>query len=197
MKGVYEVIDRKGMSGKENNVMSGKNQNVTNEIGEKTLSSWLSSLAKKVKNIYGNMIRLSKKSRITVRFGDRVVHESPGRKVHFVEHVDIDATGTSDSVKSATIDGMEDNQTKPISFASVINSRSVINKVNFRPLVNEENVQNYDFVLPKFASDGVKDRYENSLVGYFIGKSLAFPVVQNYVQNTWSKFGFKKIHEER
>ncbi|GKE83769.1 hypothetical protein Tco_1557511, partial [Tanacetum coccineum] len=36
-------------------------------------------------------------------------------------------------------------------------------------------------------------RFENSLVGYFVGKSLAFPIVQNYVNNTWGKFGLQKI----
>ncbi|GJS31357.1 uncharacterized vacuolar membrane protein [Tanacetum coccineum] len=41
--------------------------------------------------------------------------------------------------------------------------------------------------------DKVKNKYENSLVGYFIGKSLAFPIVQNYVNNTWGKFGLQKL----
>ncbi|GJW36235.1 reverse transcriptase domain-containing protein [Tanacetum coccineum] len=39
----------------------------------------------------------------------------------------------------------------------------------------------------------VKGRYDNSLVGFFVGKNLAFPVVQNYVNNVWSKFGLEKL----
>ncbi|GJY57082.1 hypothetical protein Tco_0456197 [Tanacetum coccineum] len=44
--------------------------------------------------------------------------------------------------------------------------------------MNEEKVENYDFVLPKYAIDDVKSRYDNTLVGYFVGKSLACPVVE-------------------
>ncbi|GKB89152.1 hypothetical protein Tco_0961424 [Tanacetum coccineum] len=39
----------------------------------------------------------------------------------------------------------------------------------------------------------VKGRYDNSLVGFFVGKGLAFPEVQNYVNNDWSKFGLEKL----
>nr|GEY56835.1 hypothetical protein [Tanacetum cinerariifolium] len=53
--------------------------------------------------------------------------------------------------------------------------------------------ENFDMVLPKSAIDKVKNRFENSLVGYFVGKSLAFPIVQNYVNNTWGKFGLQKL----
>ncbi|GJU70778.1 zinc finger, CCHC-type containing protein [Tanacetum coccineum] len=65
--------------------------------------------------------------------------------------------------------------------------------LNFRSLVNEEKVDNADFVLPRDAMVKVKRNFENSLVGYFIGKILAFQIVQNYVTNTWSKFGFEKV----
>ncbi|GKF94285.1 nucleotide-binding alpha-beta plait domain-containing protein [Tanacetum coccineum] len=66
-------------------------------------------------------------------------------------------------------------------------------KLNFWSFVNEEKVENSDIVLPRDAIDKVKNKYENSLVGYFIGKSLAFPIVQNYVNNTWGKFGLQKL----
>ncbi|GJY10682.1 retrovirus-related pol polyprotein from transposon TNT 1-94 [Tanacetum coccineum] len=41
--------------------------------------------------------------------------------------------------------------------------------------------------------DKVKNKYENLLVGYFIGKSLAFSIVQNYVNFTWGKFRIQKL----
>ena len=50
-----------------------------------------------------------------------------------------------------------------------------------------------DCVLPKNVADKVKCRYENTLVGYFVGKSIAFLLVKNYVNNTWSKFGLQKL----
>ncbi|GJZ28565.1 reverse transcriptase domain-containing protein [Tanacetum coccineum] len=66
-------------------------------------------------------------------------------------------------------------------------------KINFRSLVNDEKVENSDTVLLRAAIDKVKSKFANSLVGYFIGKSIAFQLVQNYVTNTWSKFGFEKL----
>ncbi|GKA43629.1 nucleotide-binding alpha-beta plait domain-containing protein [Tanacetum coccineum] len=82
---------------------------------------------------------------------------------------------------------------KPVLFASILSSEKVHKKVNFRSFVNEERVENSYTVLLKAAMESVKNRYVNSLVGYFIGKSLAFPVVQNYVNNTWEEFGLQKV----
>ncbi|GJW33277.1 hypothetical protein Tco_0053309 [Tanacetum coccineum] len=41
-------------------------------------------------------------------------------------------------------------------------------------------------------------RFANTLYGYFIGKILVFPLVENYVKNTWAKYGLKRIqlHED-
>ncbi|GJS60017.1 reverse transcriptase domain-containing protein [Tanacetum coccineum] len=66
-------------------------------------------------------------------------------------------------------------------------------RVNFRSLLNEENVESYDCVLPQAVADVVKSRYENTLVGYFLGTSLAFPIVQKYVNNAWSNFGLQNL----
>ncbi|GJV92052.1 putative reverse transcriptase domain, reverse transcriptase zinc-binding domain protein [Tanacetum coccineum] len=66
-------------------------------------------------------------------------------------------------------------------------------RVNFRPFVNEERVANHDIVLPKSAIETVSIRYANSLVGFFVGKSIAFPIVQNYVTNTWGQFGLQNV----
>ncbi|GJR49512.1 retrovirus-related pol polyprotein from transposon TNT 1-94 [Tanacetum coccineum] len=79
------------------------------------------------------------------------------------------------------------------SFASLLRSNEANNKVHFRTLVNEERVESVDCVLPKAAAAKVKSRYENSIVGFFVGKDPSFPVVQQYVSNTWRKFGFEKI----
>ncbi|GJU36468.1 hypothetical protein Tco_1184822 [Tanacetum coccineum] len=57
---------------------------------------------------------------------------------------------------------------KPVSFASILNSEQVNKKVNFRSFVNEERVENSDMVLPKATMESIKNRYVNSLVGYFV-----------------------------
>lgn len=49
-----------------------------------------------------------------------------------------------------------------------------------------------DVLLPKASVEGVSKRYENKLYGYFIGKRIAFPVVNNYVNNVWKKYGIEK-----
>ncbi|GJW09572.1 hypothetical protein Tco_1575399 [Tanacetum coccineum] len=78
------------------------------------------------------------------------------------------------------------------SFAHVLNNNPS-SKSKFRSLLNSEKVENADVVLPLATFTAAQQRYANSLVGYFVGKNVAFPLVQNYVSNTWSKFGFQKV----
>ncbi|GJZ44265.1 putative reverse transcriptase domain-containing protein [Tanacetum coccineum] len=85
------------------------------------------------------------------------------------------------------------SQWKEGSFASLLRPKEVTNKLRFRTLGNKEKFECSDCVLPKAAANLVKSRYENSIVGFFVGKDPSFPVVQNYVSNTRSKFGFEKI----
>ncbi|GJS57523.1 histone deacetylase 14 [Tanacetum coccineum] len=86
-----------------------------------------------------------------------------------------------------------------VSFASMVlkpvseNTPVLPKIINFRTLVKEEQVSNHDTVLPKAAKESVMSRYANTLIGYFVGKSLAFQIVQNYVNNTWAKFGLSKL----
>nr|GEX16298.1 hypothetical protein [Tanacetum cinerariifolium] len=42
----------------------------------------------------------------------------------------------------------------------------------------------------------VSSRFDNTLYGYFSGHRLAFPHVENYVKNTWAKFGLKHLKKE-
>ncbi|GJW29360.1 retrovirus-related pol polyprotein from transposon TNT 1-94 [Tanacetum coccineum] len=82
------------------------------------------------------------------------------------------------------------------SFASVLhgnNSDRPTTKVNFRKMVNPNVIENSDFELPIAAIKAVQHKYKNSLVGFLVGKKVAFPLVKNYITNTWAKFGFKKI----
>ncbi|GJR04057.1 zinc knuckle CX2CX4HX4C containing protein [Tanacetum coccineum] len=47
--------------------------------------------------------------------------------------------------------------------------------------------------LPKDAVDEIRARFVNTLYGYFVGKRLAFPMVENYVKHAWEKFGLKRV----
>ncbi|GJW97882.1 zinc knuckle CX2CX4HX4C containing protein, partial [Tanacetum coccineum] len=41
--------------------------------------------------------------------------------------------------------------------------------------------------------ENVSTRFEHTLYGYFIGKRMAFLVVEYYVRNNWAKHGLKRI----
>ncbi|GKD20832.1 hypothetical protein Tco_1222535, partial [Tanacetum coccineum] len=82
------------------------------------------------------------------------------------------------------------------SFANMVNETSEVRsnpKVNFRAMVNHEKIENSDFMLPITAIHAMKHKFENSLVGFFVDKKVAFLLVKNYVTNTWAKFGFEKV----
>ncbi|GJU04759.1 hypothetical protein Tco_1121189 [Tanacetum coccineum] len=64
------------------------------------------------------------------------------------------------------------------SFASLLKPKDATNKVHFRTLVNDERIESIDCVLPRDAAAKIKGRYENSIVGFFLGKDPSFPVVQ-------------------
>nr|GEV58790.1 hypothetical protein [Tanacetum cinerariifolium] len=72
------------------------------------------------------------------------------------------------------------------SYVNVVNSESPKKKVNFRTLVNDECVKDADFVLPLDTIAKVKHRFANSLVGFFVGKSVAFQLNTPIILNKWT-----------
>ncbi|GKA42063.1 zinc knuckle CX2CX4HX4C containing protein [Tanacetum coccineum] len=47
--------------------------------------------------------------------------------------------------------------------------------------------------IPKETVDEVKLRFVNTLYGYSVGKRLAFPLVENYVEHAWERFRLKRV----
>ncbi|GJR35670.1 zinc knuckle CX2CX4HX4C containing protein [Tanacetum coccineum] len=47
--------------------------------------------------------------------------------------------------------------------------------------------------IPRKVVEKVSTRFEHTLYGYFIGKRMAFPVVEYYARNNWAKHGLKRI----
>lgn len=41
--------------------------------------------------------------------------------------------------------------------------------------------------------DDISARFANTLYGYFIGKRFVFPIMENYVKNTWAKYGLVRV----
>nr|GEW55638.1 hypothetical protein [Tanacetum cinerariifolium] len=89
-----------------------------------------------------------------------------------------DSHGNKDPSTAAT--PYEDLPKTACSFANVVRPKDSFHNVHFRALINEEKIESFDCVLPKAADDKVKSRYENFIVGFFVGKDPAFPMVQQY-----------------
>ncbi|GKA01985.1 hypothetical protein Tco_0674650 [Tanacetum coccineum] len=80
---------------------------------------------------------------------------------------------------AARLDKIRDGPPKVMSFANILSNDNPIKKINFRMLRSAEQLEDTDFVLPVEAIAEVKNKFANSLVGFFVGKSVAFPLVQN------------------
>ncbi|GJR35153.1 zinc knuckle CX2CX4HX4C containing protein [Tanacetum coccineum] len=87
--------------------------------------------------------------------------------------------------------GTKPNSTQ--SFASVLQTKSIKKVVKITELRNDERVEGAAVALPFKAVEEVSARFNNTLYGYFIGKRLAFKLVENYVKNTWAKYGLKRV----
>ncbi|GJU18553.1 zinc knuckle CX2CX4HX4C containing protein [Tanacetum coccineum] len=64
---------------------------------------------------------------------------------------------------------------------------------NFCSLVTDKVFDGVNISIPRKVVEKVSLRFENTLYGYFIGKRMAFPVVEYYVKNNWAKYGLKRI----
>ncbi|KAJ0766031.1 hypothetical protein HanPI659440_Chr08g0310681 [Helianthus annuus] len=95
---------------------------------------------------------------------------------------------SSDQSNSATNTGRE-----PLSFANVVKSKKKPIRVNFRPMESTEQVEGADVVIPLSSVRQVNDKYANTLYGYFLGKRLAFPVVDYFAKTNWVKYGLVRL----
>ncbi|GKC09958.1 zinc knuckle CX2CX4HX4C containing protein, partial [Tanacetum coccineum] len=86
--------------------------------------------------------------------------------------------------------------TKIVSFSNVLMAEKTQSqpKVNFRKM-NVTSLLNADYeaMIHVLSVLEVNKRLSNSIYGYFIGKRIMFPMVENYVFNAWGKYGIQKI----
>ncbi|GKC22861.1 zinc finger, CCHC-type containing protein [Tanacetum coccineum] len=61
-------------------------------------------------------------------------------------------------------------------------------KLNFRTLFTPGG-NGIGVVVPVESIRAISDRFANIAYGFFLGKRVAYPVVANYVRNTWGKYG--------
>ncbi|GJT60832.1 zinc knuckle CX2CX4HX4C containing protein [Tanacetum coccineum] len=83
------------------------------------------------------------------------------------------------------------NIPSPMSFANLVNGDSRRKTVNFHPLFTPAK-NGVDLYVSKESVSVVNDRFNNKVYGFFLGKRMAYHVVENYVKNTWTKFGLGK-----
>ncbi|GJU05349.1 RNA-directed DNA polymerase, eukaryota, reverse transcriptase zinc-binding domain protein [Tanacetum coccineum] len=84
------------------------------------------------------------------------------------------------------------------SFAKIVQDKPVKKVVKITDMRNSEVVDRAFVAIALEAVEEVSSRFANTLYGYFIGKILVFSLVENYVKNTWAKYGLKRIqlHED-
>ncbi|GJS49548.1 putative reverse transcriptase domain-containing protein [Tanacetum coccineum] len=73
------------------------------------------------------------------------------------------------------------------SYAKVIGKPSG-KKVNVRTLFTPRG-NRIDVFVPLDSIHAISERFANTTYGFFLGKKVAYPVVVNYVRNTWGKYG--------
>ncbi|GKC46672.1 zinc knuckle CX2CX4HX4C containing protein [Tanacetum coccineum] len=66
-------------------------------------------------------------------------------------------------------------------------------KSNFRSLSSDNLFEGVNISIPRKIVKTVSSRLANTLYGYFIGKRIAFPVVEYFVRNNWGKYGLTRI----
>ncbi|XP_022032624.1 uncharacterized protein LOC110933726 [Helianthus annuus] len=86
------------------------------------------------------------------------------------------------------------NGMKGQTYAEKLATVKPVQKVNFRFLENTKAAEDVDadVMIPIASVKQVQDRFNNVLFGYFLGKRLAFPVVEYFVSQRWGKYGMQK-----
>nr|GEZ12720.1 hypothetical protein [Tanacetum cinerariifolium] len=79
------------------------------------------------------------------------------------------------------------------SFASVVHEKPQKTIIKIKEMRNEVSVNGAAVTIPMDAVESVNARFVNTLYGYFIGDRLAFPLVENYVKNTWAKSAYARV----
>ncbi|GKE81941.1 zinc finger, CCHC-type containing protein [Tanacetum coccineum] len=77
------------------------------------------------------------------------------------------------------------------SYAKLFTDESSRKSVNFRTLITAAGNAT-DMVVPLESIRAISEQFVNMAYGFFLGKRVAYPVVNNYVRNTWGKYGLVK-----
>nr|GEX80229.1 hypothetical protein [Tanacetum cinerariifolium] len=125
-----------------------------------------------------------------IQMAEKLVTSSHDEQQH---HATCDNATNDQGLHGATDGIMKDNVngTKQ-SFAAIFKAPTAAKVVRLTKMKNNEAVQGANVAIPLHAVEEIRNRFQNTLYGYFIGKRLAFPLVENYVKNAWAKFGLER-----
>ncbi|GJY28350.1 zinc finger, CCHC-type containing protein [Tanacetum coccineum] len=98
------------------------------------------------------------------------------------------STLTTSPVKNANLNN---TNVGPTLFATLLKGDTSRKSINFYTLVTPAS-NGAHVVVSKEPVCVVNEWLNNTVYRFFLGKSLAYPIVENYVKNTWSKFGLVK-----
>nr|GEX67352.1 hypothetical protein [Tanacetum cinerariifolium] len=88
---------------------------------------------------------------------------------------------------STPVTTMADNAPGKSSYANVTGKPSG-KKLNFRTLYTSWG-NGINVVVHVESIRAINERFANTSYGFFLGKKVAYPIVANYVRNTWGKYG--------
>ncbi|GKD31565.1 zinc knuckle CX2CX4HX4C containing protein [Tanacetum coccineum] len=153
--------------------------------------------ASRIRNIEGKTIGKDGKPMCAIRKPIRVISSCDENPNVAGDSSLKDKTSQSVNVnKEAGETSLNDSVRQPLSgnsFASVLQAKPSKRIVKIKELRNEVSVEGASVAIPYEAVEEVSSRFTNTLYGYFIGKRRAFRLVENYVKNTWAKYGLKHV----
>ncbi|GJS25033.1 hypothetical protein Tco_0453665 [Tanacetum coccineum] len=80
----------------------------------------------------------------------------------------------------------------PTSYAKLVTVEPSRKSVNFLTLLAPEG-NGADVAISLESVRAISESFANTVYGFFLGKWVAYPVVDNYVKNSWSKFGLNIV----
>ncbi|KAJ0955350.1 hypothetical protein HanPSC8_Chr01g0001871 [Helianthus annuus] len=110
-----------------------------------------------------------------------------------IPNVPVGVSGSMPTHVDTGIGASSSNMQQPMSYANVLQARKEEVRVNFRKMESDEVLEGAEVVIPLASVKQVTERFSNTLYGYFLGKRLAFPVVDYFVKQNWKKYGLNRL----
>ncbi|GJZ69483.1 zinc knuckle CX2CX4HX4C containing protein [Tanacetum coccineum] len=167
---VWSTLPSEKHSGKID-VGIGKIKRGTYEVRSKLTREQRKAILKNAHNGWNNLVKLQKKATMVDKQSGEVSLDDPIIKIVNVNE-------------------------KPSSYISAAGG-SILDpikpKANFCSLSSDNLFKGANVSIPRNIIEMVSSRLANTLYGYFIGKRIAFPVVEYFVRNNWGKYGLTRI----